>query len=209
YVVGFDYGMAITALQQGLPDDDFTIPVPEDIEDDDVEYTQPNVLVSNPRMFQTNIPYADLLERHMFYAVLRNRPSVRPWLYPGANLGAVVMTHEERGFGDKANYMAEYESMLGVSGTYFVSASEITNDGLDDLGKYGADVGIGWHRSPANPIYESRGLGRLRPYQTELTLIEQLDRLEGWAGRNVYTGRVHDLVWDRHYTSTFRKLNAA
>ncbi len=215
YLVGFDFGMAVTALQQGRPEDDLTIAVPVDggpdedhepDEDEEPETTRPDMLVASPKMRQSSIPYADLLERHVLYAPLRSRPAVRLWLYPESLAGAFVMTHDERGFGDGAAFMAEYEASLGLTSTYFVTATEMTNEGLDALRRHGVDMGLAWHRQESDPIYQARGVGRLKPYRTALSLGEQKDRLEGWAGRRAYATRVHGLVWDRHYASNFRKM---
>jgi len=225
YVVAFDFGMAITALQQGMPERDFTILPPEEIddelgpdaaeeeaeddEDDENPYTRPDVLVAHPRMRQTAVPYADLLERHVLYAPLRHRPTVRLWLFPETMLGGLVVTHEERGFGDEAVYMAEHEAELGLTSTYLVSATEMSNDGLDELDELGAEVGLAWHRNGVDTIYSPKGIGRLKPWREALSLLEQRERLEGWAGRRVHAVRVHELAWDQHYTRSFRKIAAA
>lgn len=216
YVLGFDFGMAVTSLQQGVPLADFSVEPPEhlrdeglDDDDDEPGMTRPDMLVAHPKLRQALVPYADLLERHVLYAPLRERPQARLWPYPETLAGALILTHEERGFGDRATYMAEYESRLGLSSTYFISPIEISNDALDALHAAGIEVGLGWHRNGPDAIYESRGLGRLRPYQVALTLAEQKERLESWSGRRVVSSRVHGLEWDADYTTTFRKLVAA
>lgn len=211
FIVSFDYGMTLTALQQGLPEPDLSISVPETGEEDaeDIPFTTPDQLVASPKLTQSTVPYADLLERHILYSTLRYYPSARLWLYPETQLGALVLTHEEGGMGDIALYMAEYEHEIGWSSTYFVSPTEISNDGLDALHAYGSSVGLAWHRGPEDAIYKTRGIGRLQPMRRPLSLIDQLERLEGWSGRRIHSVRVRQQIWDREYTSTFRKMGAA
>jgi len=208
FVVAFDFGMALTALQQGLPGDALLLDPLDGEEDEDPLFTRPERAVANPKMRTAAVPYADLLERHIFYAPLKARPSVRLWSFPNTLAGALVMTHEEGGFGDKATYMAEFESKNRFTSTYFVSPTNMTNNALDELQTHGIDVALGWHRT-LDPIYEARGVGRLKPYQSALSLVEQRERLEGWAGRRLHTTRSRGLIWDRHYSQTFRKLAAA
>ena len=207
YVLGFDFGMAVTALQQGVPDEGFASSLSEEDREDGLLAT-PSIFVADTAMRRSRIPFADLLERHVLYAPLKHRPAARLWPYPASSAGALVFTHEERGFGDKALYMAEYEAEMGITSTYFLSPEAISNEGLDKLAAWGIDTGLSWHRA-VDPIYRSHGLGRFTPFQTALNLVEELDTLEGWAGRRLRSGRVHDLVWDDHYFSTFRKMNEA
>ncbi len=202
FVVAFDFGMAITALQQGQPREDFSLVPPES----EVERLDPDLLVLSDKMRRAAVPYADLLERHIFLSPLRYRPAPRLWLFPGTAPAALVLTHEERSFGDKAVFLADYEGHANFTSTYFVSATDMTNDGLDALSARHIDIGLGWLRSPQRSIYRAKGVGRLKPYQVALSLIEQKERLESWSGYTTRACKVIDAHWDNDYFATFRKL---
>jgi hypothetical protein len=203
FVLGFDFGRVITALQQGLPEDDFSV---VDNAEEQTEFTSSEALMAHAKMRNAGVPYADLLERHVIYATLRYRPAPRLWHFANDALGALCLTHDEHSFGDRSAFFAEYEAAHQASSTYFVSTREVTNDGLDALSALGIEIGLAWHRSSPDPIYQSKGVGRFTPYQIALSLTEQRDLLQGWAARRIVSARVHDGVWDRDYFSNFRKL---
>jgi hypothetical protein len=213
FLLAFDFGMAMTALQQGIPGDDFSIPPISQASEAEAAapFTIPERLVENPKLRQATAPYADLLERHVLYAPLRFRPAPRMWLFPETMMGALAMTHDEGGIGDKAAFMSLYEHEHGWTSTYFISPSDdgISNQGLDALRSQGAALGLAWHRGVEDALYTTGGIGRLKPFRYEMSLIEQHKRLEGWAGQRVHIARARNQRWDRDYTLNWRKMAAA
>lgn len=213
FLLAFDFGMAVTALQQGIPGDDFSIPPISQASEAEAAapFTIPERLVENPKLRQATAPYADLLERHVLYAPLRFRPAPRMWLFPETMMGALAMTHDEGGIGDKAAFMSLYEHEHGWTSTYFISPSDdgISNQGLDALRSQGAALGLAWHRGVEDALYTTGGIGRLKPFRYEMSLIEQHKRLEGWAGQRVHIARARNQRWDRDYTLNWRKMAAA
>jgi hypothetical protein len=213
FMLAFDFGMALTALQQGIPGDDLSIgPLSSATEAEaKAPLTIPERLVENPKLRQATAPYADLLERHVLYAPLRYKPVPRVWLFPEAMMGALAMTHEDGGIGDRAAFMARYEHEKGWPSTYFISPTDdgMSNTTLDTLRAQGVALALAWHRTPDEAIYTPRGLGRFKPYRVQLNLAGQRARLEGWAGQRLHAVRARHQRWDRAYTQTWRKMAAA
>jgi hypothetical protein len=212
FLLAFDFGMAVTSLQQGIPGDDFSIPPLSSATEQEANapLTIPERLVENPKLHQATAPYADLLERHVLYAPLRHQPIARMWLFPETMMGALAMTHEDGGIGDRATFMARYEQERGWPSTYFISPIDdgMSNTALDALRAQGVSLGLTWHRTAEDAIHKPGGLGRFHPYRTRLNLADQRARLEGWAGQRIHAVRAHNQRWDRDYTLTWRKMAA-
>lgn len=210
YVLTIDAARAITTLQQGRPLDDFSLP-PSEADGVPETMTQPWVMVTDKKMLDNDVPFADLLERHIMESTAMHEPLPRFWYYPDTFAGAFIMSHNEAAFGDKALYITDWEHAHGHATTNFITPDAMGTTSLRQMREQGHDVQVQWNRGFDGELQtRSYGLGPLRPVALEMTLDEQRqaieEPLEGWS---VTLSRVHGLTWDQDWASTFQKMAAA
>ncbi|MHB8078500.1 MAG: polysaccharide deacetylase family protein [Candidatus Krumholzibacteriia bacterium] len=199
----------LVVWQQGLPADDFTIPLRHRAEAG-VRFCQPNALVADAGLLDTLHPHADAWERLLAACVERVRPVPRLWYFPAAFDGAWAMTHDDENFGDLSRWMTTEERRRGVASTMYVIPQKITAQGVAGLASDGADLALHWWRGWSGDMTRPVGLFGWHPARRIASLVEQRDRLQTLGAPRPITGnRVHGLMWDPHYTRDFRRLEAA
>jgi len=205
--VDFNYGMLLTALQQGRPLDDFSL---RNFRDSSALETSD---LSLPQGVMTEVPLADLLERFLFYGVLDDLfPVVGFWPFFDGMDGAVIVTHRENGMGDKAIWMPEYEATFRATSTLFVrSPMALTSLGLSRLQQYQTDVGLAFDLRTTGAGGEPVAGLPFAPVWQRLTLWEQAMGMKALLGDvlPLISSQSIDGYWGEHYTNPFRQLSAA
>ncbi len=104
--VEFEFGKQIVALQQGRPNDDFTLEKKDALR----EFFQTQDLVADPSMVGQSIPLADLLERTLVWkAIGQLTPIAAIWPFPKNADGALVFIHDDRSLGEQAFWLNKLE----------------------------------------------------------------------------------------------------
>lgn len=203
--VDFNYGMMITALQQGRPLDDFHL---RNMRDSAALETSDLALAEH---VSTELPLADLMERFFFYGVLdASFPVVGFWPFFDGLDGALIVTHQAGVAGDKANWMAQYEASFRATSTLFARAPlAMTQLGLTELEQYHSELGLAvdlnnGSRNPYGPF-------KFSPVWRQLSVYEQAADFKSKLDDNypLISSQTVDGNWGEHYTKTFRVLQAA
>ena len=205
FVLGFDLGRALTALEQGRPEDDYRLPLPEDEE----TIPQPAALILNEKLGTNTVPYADILKRHILQSVWRISPQAVLWPFPNAEKTALIITHDIHESGDLAQYIVTEEQTHGLVSTLFVSTENTTSAWLTQTTAQGFDLGTLLVRPPAGQVWKHAGLSFFSPVWVERNMEQQRQLISGRAKRNIHACRRYRSAWDPDYTTTFRKLTAA
>ena len=176
-LVLFDLGAAVGTMQQGTPPSDFRADRPERL-DAPRSLTVAGSLVSDEELQRVEVPWADLLERNLFYLAEGQRPVARLWNYPGDWRAAFISTHSAGDFGNGAEYMTSWEHENDVSATMFVVATKMSPEGLARISRRNGDIQL-QHVPPASDDVPMRswGVRQFRPAQRPMRLVEQRDRL--------------------------------
>ncbi len=206
--VDFDYGMLLTAIQQGRPIEGFRV---RNVRGSSAIETAD--LAIQEELVTSTVPIADLIERFMVYGVIDLcYPVIGFWPFLDGSDGAFVVTHDERGMGDRAAWMAEHESGFSASSSYFIRLpGTVTGDGLNYLTSLGVDVALEWDRDlDGGGAYRPLGLLGIQPLRKALTLAEQGDLLRERATDlpHLLTVRSRDHLWGRAWTQPFRIMAA-
>lgn len=203
----FDYGMLLTALQQGRPLDDLTIR--------NIRGTLAIETQDLARTDTTNMPIADILERFLVYGVLDQlTPITGFWpFFDGLN-GALLVTHRENGMGDAAFWMAEYESTLQAASTLFVDIPPtISETGLGFADKFHTEIGMSFDISAhdSTKSKEPLGLFKFSPIWRVYNLAQQTQILRDNLpnGAQILSSQAKNGVWTQEYTRAFRMIAAA
>lgn len=206
--VAFPLGRQLTVWQQGLPDEDFSVPM-RWREEASVSFRQTNALVPERALLQTYFPHADTWERLLMAAVEEVHPVPRLWYFPFRFDGAYSMSHDDEGFGDRSLALTQEEARQGYRSTLFVITDRLTRRGTAAMAGTGTEIALHWWRGWSTPVVHRIGLWGWRPFRRTLSLAEQSTRLNDLRGQATAANRVHGLIWDRHYTRDFRRLEAA
>ncbi len=211
-VVEFDYGLQLTSLQQGRPRDDFSVAnrYPEVLAD----VLESNDLVTDKRLLDNEVPYADLLEKYLVTRVFGEaRPVVGLWPFKDGMQGALLMTHDEEKMGDKSAWMARFAQERGARSTYFIIPTEaFTQAGAKAVLEAGSEIQLHWDRPEAEQgIFDPVGVWKINPMARARSLKRQVEDLKAIApgGASVIANRNHYLMWSEDYTEIFRQLAAA
>lgn len=205
--VDFDYGMLLTALQQGRPLDDFSIR--------NLHETSRIETTDLARTSSITLPAADILERFMIYGVLNEAiPVVTFWPYFDGLAGAMVVTHRENYEGNAALWMPEYESTFKATSTVFVSVpTAMTTEGIDRLIQLHSEPGLAFDLDVNASSKTRRPLGGLRisPVWKQLNLDEQTTALQSQLDGDtpLLSAQAHQGLWSSHYTRAFQMIAAA
>jgi hypothetical protein len=210
--VELNWGLQLTAMQQGQPEEDFSVlnRYPEQL----APALESSDLVMDQRLLDNPVPYADLLEKFFVHGVLNDaRPVVGLWPFPNAKQGALLMTHDEEQMGNKSAWMAQWERERGARSTYFVIPNELfTKVGASTLRDAGADVGLHWNRpQDGQGLFEPVGVWKVNPFMRARGLEQQAKELNGVLPKaaKAAINRNHYLLWGEDYTGVFRELAAA
>lgn len=205
--VEFNYGMLLTSLQQGRPLDDFSL---RDFHDSPAFETS-DLAVTGDMPYDT--PLADVIERFLLYGVLdRYFPVVGLWPFFDGQMGALLVTHQESGMGDRATWMPEYEATFKATSTMFItSPTKITNEGFQTFRQYHTEPGLSFDLNQDAQAIAPLGPISFSPVWRRLTLSEQTDDLKARLGENQHllSSQAYNGHWDAHYTRPFRALAAA
>lgn len=206
----FDFGRASVAMQQGLPNGDFTLATPEGVNTPSgLTVSSVGAINTDPR--ESMVPWFDLLERNLLYLADHHRPVARLWLFPNRYRGALLATHSEAGVGDLVRFMAEWEHANDAFSTTFVTANSVKPDTLASIRRRQSDIQFQWvpSRAPVVPM-KSWGIRNVRPVQRPMTLGEQRDELDERLIPYPPTvaARSLDGVWPTDYFSAFHQLEA-
>jgi hypothetical protein len=211
YVLTVDLARAVVSLQQGRPQEDFSLPALPEGSGMPAGMTQPWVAVAAEELLDNATPYADLLERNVLEITSRHSPLPRLWYFPGALMGVWIMSHDEEAFGDKALFLTDWEHARGEASTTFVIPGPMSPEALRRMLSQGHDVQVHWNRGfLGERTSHALGLGPWRPVALEMSLTEQRAWIEdAGGGQAAALNRVHGLVWDQDWSRSFRRLAGA
>ncbi len=205
--VDFNFGMLITALQQGRPLDDFEIRNQRDsshIETSDL------AVLDNARL-----PVADIIERFLVYGVLNEfTPVVTMWPFFDGMDGTLIVTQREAGQGDSSLWMAQYEASFHATSTIFISAPPaFTDEGLDIVYETHTELGLMFDvDSGQRPrALEPVGMFKISPVWRQLNIEEQIDLVKARLDEKTpFVSSQSNLgMWHSYYTQSFKMLAAA
>lgn len=203
--VDFNYGMILTALQQGRPLDDFSIRnvrASSLIETEDLARTG-----------DTSLPRADVLERFLVHGVINDAmPVVGFWPFFDGMSGALIVSHHEQGAGDVALWMPQFESTFKATSTIFVNAPmAITDDGLHQLEKFQTEVGHAFTLDAPGTSMEPLGWFKYSPVWRQFSLDQQAQTMRDLLDSNAMpvSSQSRDGLWSAHYTHAFQRIAAA
>lgn len=210
-VVEFNYGLQLTSLQQGRPRDNLSVAnrypqlLGPTLESSD--------LVTNERLLNNTVPYADILEKYLVHKVMgHHRPAIGLWSIEGGRQGALLMTHDEEMMGDEATWMAQWEKAQGLRSTYFVTSGDgFTSAGAQALRAAGADLQMSWNPPwEGQGIFEPVGVWKINPLRRAMTLEDQKKALSKLTPSSspIVANRNHDMLWTSTYAGVFRRLAA-
>ena len=207
--VDFNYGLLLTALQQGTPEPDFSVQnrYPEVLSDP----LESNDLVMDEFLLDNSVPYADILEKILIHHIIGGEvPLPLLWQIPAGHQGALLMTHDEEAMGDASSWMASYEKKHKMVSTYFIMAGDNLKMGtLSKMRAGGTGLGIMWNRPFSDQgIWEHYGFWKFQPFRRARNLKQQLKAISDVFPPDypILANRNHYLLWSDHYTSTFRNL---
>lgn len=211
YVLLFDFAELVGQLQQGVSGDDLSLPS-ADLGLLPAGLTTTHRAVRDPALLEANIPFADLLERHVLALLDQHRPVARLWLYPGTHRGALLVTHSEDGFGPRSRFLVDWESAADRQSTLFASAGSLTPEQLARMARMGTDIQYQWIPSTHDRAPQRTwGLRGFRPVRRPMTLREQQERLDHdllpYGPTRV--SRTPNGVWPVRWLDGFRALDAA
>lgn len=170
----------LAMMQQGRPDDGFRLP--QRRPEWGKETTLSAASVTSSDMLDNQIPYADLLERHLLYFLDLDRPIPRLWLYPGTLRGALIATHSEAGDPRRAGFFADWERQHGLRSTLFAAAEGLSPEELAKVGRAKGELQLEWvPRGLPRPPTKRWGVGTFAFLERPLSLQEQQARLSADA----------------------------
>lgn len=170
--VDFDFPRQLVAMRQGMPDDDFGVRPA----DGSTRPPRTSDLIADDAMVGAEVPYADVLERFVFYGVLMRYAALPSlWGYPDFAPGAVVFAHEDDRLGDRAGWKSEYEHRRGASSMLLSTADAgLTNEGTESIADRGAQIGLAWRiPHPSVARWERIGIGPFQPMRKPVELADQ------------------------------------
>lgn len=205
--VDFNFGMLITALQQGRPLDNFEIRNQRD--SSHIETSDLAVLDD------MKLPVADIFERFIVYGVLNEfMPVVTMWPFFDGMDGALIVTQRETGQGDSSLWMAQYEASFHAASTLFISSPPAFSDeGLDIVYETHTELGLMFdvdsdHRQRA---LEPIGMFKISPVWRLLNIEDQIALIKARLDEKTpfVTSQSNLGMWHSGYTQSFKILAAA
>jgi len=208
-VSALDLGRWFTALRQGVPREDFSV-VGTRGSGGRERYLQPNDFMADPDRTEAWLPRADLLLRSLLRASL---PLLWPRLspIPAGHAGLFLMTHDEEGFGDRSTFMSDESARHGVTSTMYLIPRRMTVAGTSAMLAAGAETQLHWNRGFWQTERDRLGIGPWRPLVRDQALHRQVEALRSVLPSDAPPtdqNRNHGLLWDPHWSRTFRILEA-
>lgn len=202
----FDFSCSLTAMYQGLPDENFRFGPP-----DGPPRLPTDRRIADETLADTEVPYAHILKRVLFDRLSETRPTARLWAYPGDYRGAAITTHPAPEDLRPAFAYADRARRQDAASTIFAAADRFTANHRGLADQVGADVGLLWVLGERRPhVTEGVGIGALQPWERELTLPRQRSRLSATMGqRSPRLVQTEDTLWDNDWDSTFAQIAGA
>ncbi len=201
FVLAFNLGQIVTAMQQGRPGDNFSI------ETDEVPSTSDFIL--SEKLRKNTIPYADLIKMHVLGSVAYASPMPMIWPYPDGYRSALLISHETGNLSDEAFNLAEYERKQSIQSTWLVTASRISKETLETWRNRAFDVGVSFLRPPVGRIYKKYGPSFFKPVVVESNIVSQKKTVSNRLGNPLSTCKFASSLWTKDYTTPFRYLSRA
>ncbi len=204
FVLAFDMGQALTALEQGRPNDDFSLEPAEE-----GALTTTADLVLHEKLKTNFIPYAEILKRHVLFSIWRFSPQATLWPFPNAEKSALILTHDAAHIGDAAQYIIEDEQKNNVVSTLIASTENTSGSWLNTVPAKGHEVGALLMRPPVGQSWRQIGPDFFAPVRVERNLAAQRNLIAQRTRKNVTTCRKLAQVWQHDYITSFKELTAA
>lgn len=174
-----DFGLFLTATQQGLPREDYTVVnrypeiLPNELKTAD--------LMPDLAYHDNDVPIVDLLERAIVQRARAGAgvPVPALWYWPDGAPGVYLMTHDDEARGPRAEWMPADETARGVASTcYYIATWGLDAASLGRVAAGGHTIGLHWVRGTADyAMRETWPLPKLGPFLREVTLPGQTARL--------------------------------
>lgn len=208
--VDFDYGEALTALQQGKPNKPNFQVAPSARQPSEHETPQPSDLVMDKKLEGAPVPYADLLERYMVHGVLlKFAPGPTLWTFPDAREGVVLAIHQDEQLGDGGAWMLDHELERGsVSSLLTTTDAGLTAAGAATIHRKGGDIGLLWRMqgTPSEQL-EPMGIAGFEPLTRPTSLKQQIAQLKQTLPVSyVRTCRIAGGWWSTRWDEPFRQM---
>lgn len=208
FTLGFDFGLLLTGLQQGIPvNGERRL---QKLFGTQNRVIEPEDLVLHASLLNNALPWADLFERFLYQVFTSRSPVPRWWYFPAPYSGAVVSSHDEEALGmdPQLETLCQTEESLGVTSTVFVISGPglherwLGDGNLKRFANKGIEIGLHWNRFE-KPRLKWR---RFKWGMHEEPLKNQVHLLEAEAGGPVRTNRNHYLALGRDYGEHFETL---
>lgn len=205
--VDFDLGRQLVTLQQGRPNNDFSLPRNDSATS---HLLRTSDLIASEEMVGAEVPYADLLTRFVVYGVLMRYAAVPVlWGYPDRADGVVTFVHEDADLGDRGAWKLEYENQHGGASTLVTTSdSGLSTEGAERIEGLGGQIGLAWRPpTPSLAHYEPVGIGGFEPMRRPIDLSSQREQLADILPvGNVRTTRSLHGTWSDHWSRPLETL---
>lgn len=208
--VDFDYGEALTALQQGKPNKPGFGVAPTGAKKTEHDTPRPSDLMMSQKLVGAPVPYADLLERFMVHGVLmRYAPGPTLWTFPNGREGAVIAIHQDEQLGDGGAWMLDHElERKGVSSLLTTIDAGLSASGAATIHRKGGDIGLLWRmQGTPSELLEPMGVAGFEPLTRPTSLKQQTAELRQTLPVSyVRTCRVAGGWWSKQWDEPFRQM---
>ncbi len=203
--VEFEFGKQLVSLQQGIPNDDFTL----DKKDDLRPFFRTEDLVANPSLIGESIPFADLLERTLVWKAIGGlTPLAAIWPFPKNADGVLVFLHDDQSLGKQAFWLSKLESENDAKSTYLFSYDALSEA---DFAKEKNEVGFLWKiGNDSSELQERMGVLGWNPLTRPMGIAAQHKTfLERSGTKRITTSATAESNWLDLWDEPFRQLASA
>lgn len=210
FTLGFDFGLLLTGLQQGVPVKGARRL--QKLFGTQSRVIEPEDLVLQATLLDNTVPWADLFERFFFKVITQDEVVPRWWYFPHTYTGAVISTHDDEAIGadPRLEAMCQQEKSEGIRATLFViSDPELHerwsgNVSPKPLSQAGSEIGLHWNRFE-KPRFKVRSH---KFGMHEEPLGQQIEYLRKELGQPIRLNRTHYLALGKTYDEHFKSLSA-
>ncbi len=207
-VFEFDLGQQLMLMQQGFAGSDFSV--------------RPRVsgrrvhtadMVADSSLFDSDVPWADLLERYVVHRVIGRRNAMFAfWAWPEGRTGGLLTSHQSHTIFGRPLWMSIHERGLDARSATFVAAppQSVALESIDDSEQSG-HAALLWFLDPNEAgLNRSWGAGPFTLLVQPMTLVSQLEQLEESLGEraDVRGVRVAHGRWTDDWTGAYRAMDA-